>query len=133
LDTFYIDDPTLAFINSVYWDPVFIISKLTVFLVNIGMQSFTYAEYLLLAMAKVWAGKADLPNTTELWRRYDKVVKDRGGYRKKFQSLGPEGTKGSLVLAFSLFLKFDIFLMQLHCDFSKAGSMLMLLNMVGGR
>ena len=65
------------------------------------MQSFIYAEYLSLAMVKVWAGKADLPNTTELWRRYDKVVKDRDGYRKNFQFLGPERTKGSL-LAFSL-------------------------------
>jgi hypothetical protein len=48
-----------------YWDPLFIFPELTVYLVNYGMQSFTYAEYLSLAIAKVWAGKADLPSTTE--------------------------------------------------------------------
>lgn len=49
LDTFYIDDPTLGFIN-----------------INVGIPTFTYTEFLSLAMAKVWAGKADLPSTTEL-------------------------------------------------------------------
>ena len=44
-------------------------------------------------MAKVWAGKADLPCTAELWRRYDKVVKDRGGYGKHFQDLSFEEAK----------------------------------------
>jgi hypothetical protein len=39
----------------------------------------------------------------------------------------------NLVLAYPIFLKFDIFLPQLHCDFSRAGSTLMLSNMVGGR
>ena len=67
---------------------------LTVYLVNPGTQSFVYAEYLSLAMAKVWAGKADLPSTTELWRRYDKDVKDRGGYGKNFQFLSDERYKG---------------------------------------
>lgn len=67
---------------------------LTVYLVNSGPHYFTYAEYLSLAVAKVWAGKADLPCTTELWRRYDKVVKDRGGYGKKFQFLDTERMKG---------------------------------------
>ena len=69
-------------------------SEFTVYLVNTGMQTFTYSEYLSIAMAKVWSGKADLPSTTELWRRYDKVVKDRGGYGKQFQFLGAERTKG---------------------------------------
>jgi len=73
MDTFYIDDPTLGFIN-----------------INTGKYSFTYPEYLSLAMAKVWAGKADLPCTAELWRRYDKVVKDRDGYSKVFQFLDPD-------------------------------------------
>jgi len=79
LDTFYIDDPTLAFIN-----------------VNFGMQSFVYAEFLSLAIAKVWAGKADFPSTTELWRRYDEVVKDRGGYGKHFQYLGTDRTRDAV-------------------------------------
>jgi hypothetical protein len=68
------------------------------------MQLFTFAEYLSLAMAKVWAGKADLPSTTELWRRYDEAVKDRGGYGKHFQFLGTEGAKGKFrFLTFSFF------------------------------
>ena len=86
---------------------------LTVYLVNSGPHSFTYPEYLSLAMAKVWAGKADLPSTTELWRRYDKFVKDRGGYGKKFNFLDTtrmKGKLGSYVLTFLFFLNFDIFL-----------------------
>ena len=67
---------------------------LTVYLVNHLPYSFTYPEYFSLAMAKVWAGKADLPCTAELWRRYDKVVKDRGGYGKNFQMLDVNGGKG---------------------------------------
>jgi hypothetical protein len=63
------------------------------------------AEYLSLAMAKVWAGKADLPSTTELWRRYDKVVKDRGGYGKDFQYLDAELMKGTISFLHSLFLE----------------------------
>ena len=66
----------------------------TVCLVNIQPYPFIYPEYLSLAFAKVWAGKADLPCTTELWRRYDKVVKDRGGYGKNLQFLGFEELKG---------------------------------------
>ncbi|KAH9475713.1 Flavin-containing monooxygenase ustF2 [Psilocybe cubensis] len=53
LDVFYIPDPTLTFVNA-----------------NHGMQSFTYAEFTSLAVAKVWAGKADLPLTSELWRKF---------------------------------------------------------------
>ena len=68
---------------------------LIVYLVNYGSpQAFTYADFSSLAIAKVWAGKADLPNTIELWRRYDEVVKDRGGYGKYFQFLSTERTRG---------------------------------------
>jgi hypothetical protein len=66
---------------------------LIIYLVNPGPYSFIYPEYPSLAMVKVWAGKADLPSTTELWRRYDKDVKDRGGYGKHFQSRA-NGMKG---------------------------------------
>jgi hypothetical protein len=97
MDTFYIDDPTLAFVNSVYWvGTLYLFSPecLTIYLANSGTQFFTYSEYLSLAIAKVWAGKADLPSTSELWRRYDKLVKDRGGYGKHFQVLGAKQMKG---------------------------------------
>ena len=105
---------------------------LTLYLVNHVPYSFVYPEYLSLAMAKVWAGKADLPCTAELWRRYDKVVKDRGGYGKHFQDLSFEKAKSKFHFH-SLSIFFDILLPQLQCDFSKAGSTLMLSNMVGGR
>ena len=64
-----------------------------VYLVNNGVQVFVYTEFLALAIAKVWAGKADLPGTTELWRRYDETVKYRGGYGKQFQFFTPEEYK----------------------------------------
>ena len=77
---------------------------LTTYPVNLGIQSFVYAEFLSLAMAKVWGGKADLPNTAELWRRYDENVKDRGGYGKKFQLLDADRMKGKILLQLSSFL-----------------------------
>ena len=96
---------SIVCIETLYW-----FSRiLTIYLVNSGPYSFTYPEYLSLAMAKVWAGKADLPSTTELWRRYDKTVKDRGGYRKSFQFLGTKQMKGKKIRSHSSFLKFDIF------------------------
>ena len=81
---------------------------LTVNLVNPGSLSFTYPEYPSLAISKVWAGKADLPSTTELWRRYDKVVKDRGGYGKYFQFLSDEQFK-SKIFVFTSLVEIDIF------------------------
>ena len=81
----------------------------TVDLVNIGRYSFTYPEYPSLAIAKVWAGKADLPCTAELWRRYDKEVKDRGGYSKTFQLLDPERMNGRFSFNSIFRLKFDFF------------------------
>jgi len=79
MDTFYIDDPTLAFVN-----------------VNSGPYSFIYPEYVSLAIAKVWAGKADLPCTAEIWRRCEKVVEGRGGYGKDFQLLDAKGMKAAV-------------------------------------
>ncbi|TFK31089.1 hypothetical protein BDQ12DRAFT_694562 [Crucibulum laeve] len=79
LDSFYIEEPTLAFVN-----------------VNFGLQSFTYAEFVSLAVAKVWAGKADFPSTPELWKRYDEIVEERKGYGRHFQFLGAERTQNNL-------------------------------------
>ena len=39
--------------------------------VNDGKQVFVYTDFLALPIPKMWAEKADLPGTTELWRRYD--------------------------------------------------------------
>lgn len=58
------------------------------------MQSFTYAEYLSLALAKVWDRKAYLPSTQELWRLYEERLQDRGGYGRHFQFLGSVRTDG---------------------------------------
>ena len=67
----------------------------TLVLVNIGMQTFTYAEYQSLALAKVWTQTAFLPNEEELWRRQNERVARKGGYGKYFQFLGSEGTDGT--------------------------------------
>ena len=69
---------------------------LTVYLVINGVQVFVYTEFLALAIAKVWAGKADLPSTSELWRQYDETVKYRGGYGKQFQFFTPEKYEGEI-------------------------------------
>lgn len=58
------------------------------------MQSFTYAEYLAVALAKVWDDKAKLPSTRELWRLYQDRLDDYGGYSKHFQFLGSKRTDG---------------------------------------
>ncbi|KAF8953876.1 hypothetical protein BDZ97DRAFT_572300 [Flammula alnicola] len=79
LDAFYIPDPTLTFINA-----------------NFGMQSFTYSEFISLAIAKIWSGTADFPSTQELWRRYDKLHKERKGYGRHFQWLGAIKTHENL-------------------------------------
>ena len=61
------------------------------------MQSFTYAEFVALAAAKVWSGTAELPNTEALWAWYDKAVVDRLGYGRHFQYYGLERTQGTLL------------------------------------
>ena len=116
MDTFYIDDPTLAFINGVYWVLILVSKTLKiVHLVNAGRYLFTYPEYLSIAIAKVWAGKADLPCTAELWRRYDKDVKDRGGYSKHFQLLGADGRDGKFCFN-SLFLSINLTFIFRSCS-----------------
>jgi len=74
-EVFYIEEPTLCFMD-----------------MNTGMQSFTFAEYNSVAFSKVWSGKAFLPSTQEMWRMYDEHVKERGGYSRFFQYLGPVRT-----------------------------------------
>ncbi|KAJ6457517.1 hypothetical protein DFH09DRAFT_1349621 [Mycena vulgaris] len=78
-DFLYIEEPTIGFLN-----------------MNWGMQSFTYAEYLSLALAKVWSRTAVLPPTAELWRKYEARVKDRGGYGRHLQFLGAERTAANI-------------------------------------
>jgi hypothetical protein len=63
------------------------------------MQSFTYAEFVSLAIAKIWSGKADFPSTSELWRRYYELYVERKGYGRHFQFLGAVKTRGELLFA----------------------------------
>ncbi|KAJ6454571.1 hypothetical protein DFH09DRAFT_1235953 [Mycena vulgaris] len=51
--------------------------------VNWGLQSFTYSEYLSLALAKVWSRTA-------------RGIKDRGGYGRHLQFLGAERTAANI-------------------------------------
>ncbi|KAJ7916152.1 hypothetical protein B0H13DRAFT_2450673 [Mycena leptocephala] len=78
-DFVYIEEPTIGFLS-----------------MNWGMQSFTYSEYLSLALAKVWSKKAVLPGTAEMWRIYEQRVNDRGGYGRHFQFLGAERTAANI-------------------------------------
>nr|XP_019043773.1 hypothetical protein I302_08354 [Kwoniella bestiolae CBS 10118]OCF22703.1 hypothetical protein I302_08354 [Kwoniella bestiolae CBS 10118] len=73
LDTFYIDQPTLAFQGQ-----------------NVGIQTFIYGKYAGEAIARVWSGKADLPNRRAQWRHFWNTVEERGGLRKGFQWLNNE-------------------------------------------
>ncbi|KAF9269770.1 FAD/NAD(P)-binding domain-containing protein [Marasmius fiardii PR-910] len=73
LDMFYIEEPTIGFIN-----------------INAGMQSFVYGEYLAVSLASVWNNRAKLPTTKEMWRRYHKHLDEKGGYSKHFQFLGSQ-------------------------------------------
>ncbi|KDR66555.1 hypothetical protein GALMADRAFT_130751 [Galerina marginata CBS 339.88] len=74
LDIFYIEEPTLGFVN-----------------MNIGMQPFTYAEYTAVALSKVWSDKAKIPSTPDLWRWCEKK-REEYGYGKQYQYLGGGGT-----------------------------------------
>ncbi|KAI0788896.1 hypothetical protein C8Q75DRAFT_793645 [Abortiporus biennis] len=76
LDVFYIEEPTIGFIN-----------------VNVGMQSFTYSEFTSLALAKVWSNKAKIPSTPTLWRLHEERTKVQGGYGRYFQFLGAQRTR----------------------------------------
>ncbi|KAG6825285.1 hypothetical protein H0H92_004160 [Tricholoma furcatifolium] len=75
LDLFYIEEPTLGFID-----------------MNVGMQSFTYSEYLAVALSKVWSNTAHIPDTPGLWKLQRERVERLGGYGKHFQFLGAEKT-----------------------------------------
>ncbi|KAF7324910.1 Dimethylaniline monooxygenase [Mycena kentingensis (nom. inval.)] len=78
-DFISIDEPTIGFLS-----------------MNWGMQSFTYSEYLSLALAKVWSRRAVLPKTEELWRIYEQRIHDRGGYGRHLQFLGIERTSARI-------------------------------------
>ncbi|WWC66071.1 uncharacterized protein I303_108693 [Kwoniella dejecticola CBS 10117] len=73
LDTFYIDQPTLAFQGQ-----------------NVGIQTFVYGKYAGEAIARVWAGQAHLPSKKDQWRHFWRTVEERGGLKKGFQWLNNE-------------------------------------------
>lgn len=96
LDAFYIPDPTLLFINGEQLlDCVQPRSDNGRLSANFGMQSFTYAEFVSLAAAKVWSRTASLPDTSRMWDWYDKAVIDRLGFGRQFQFYGTERTQGT--------------------------------------
>ncbi|KAJ7621042.1 hypothetical protein FB45DRAFT_928193 [Roridomyces roridus] len=78
-DFLSIEEPTIGFLS-----------------MNWGMQSFTYAEYLSLALAKLWSGKAVLPGKATLWRLYERRVQERGGYGRQTQFLGNARTAANI-------------------------------------
>ncbi|KAF7313360.1 Dimethylaniline monooxygenase [Mycena chlorophos] len=64
-DLFYIDEPTLAFINQ-----------------GLNVVTFTWGENLAIALARVWTGTARLPSRETMWAKYREWVKEQGGYGK---------------------------------------------------
>ncbi|OCF42673.1 hypothetical protein I317_03532 [Kwoniella heveanensis CBS 569] len=68
LDTFYIDQPTIAFQGQ-----------------NVGIQTFVYGKYAGEAIARVWDGKARLPNRASMWGHFWNEVELRGGLKKGYQ------------------------------------------------
>ncbi|KAG9309498.1 hypothetical protein JVU11DRAFT_10469 [Chiua virens] len=71
LDQFYIQDPTLAFLNLAQ-----------------GLQTFPVADYTSLALAKVWTNTAKLPNGQIMRKASENSVRLRGGYGARFAWLG---------------------------------------------
>ncbi|KAJ4480860.1 hypothetical protein J3R30DRAFT_3461923 [Lentinula aciculospora] len=72
LDLFYIEEPTIGFIN-----------------MNLGIESFMYSEFAASAIAKVWRGEAKLPSSTKMWELHWQRVRDAGGtYGGQFMYLG---------------------------------------------
>ncbi|KAJ3773442.1 FAD/NAD(P)-binding domain-containing protein [Lentinula raphanica] len=72
LDLFYIEEPTIGFIN-----------------MNLGIESFMYSEFAASAIAKVWKGEAKLPSTKEMWDMHWRRVAEAGGaYGGQFMYLG---------------------------------------------
>ena len=63
-----------------------------------GLQAFVFSEYIALSLAKVWAGRAKIPEASQLWRVHNQTVRERGGYGKKFMFLGLANAKGESVL-----------------------------------
>ncbi|KAJ7432128.1 hypothetical protein B0H11DRAFT_2261045 [Mycena galericulata] len=62
----YIEEPTLAFMN-----------------MNLGTVTWTYGEYLAVAITKIWSATARLPSQAEMWRLYRADVAARGGYGRR--------------------------------------------------
>ncbi|KAJ3887054.1 FAD/NAD(P)-binding domain-containing protein [Lentinula edodes] len=71
LDIFYIEEPTIGFIN-----------------MNTGIETFLYSEFTSAALSKVWAGQAKLPSSDFMWaRHWERVGK---GYGRTFMAYGVE-------------------------------------------
>ncbi|WVF68325.1 hypothetical protein IAT40_003090 [Kwoniella sp. CBS 6097] len=70
LDTFYIDQPTIAFQGQ-----------------NLNTQLFFYSKYTAEAISRVWARQAYLPSHRAMWDSFWLQVKDRGGLGRELQWL----------------------------------------------
>ena len=64
--------------------------------VPLAAHTISSLEYTTLAMAKVWTGKAKLPNSRTMLALHEKTVEERGGYGKYVLFFGPERAAGKL-------------------------------------
>ncbi|KAE9385563.1 hypothetical protein BT96DRAFT_1026551 [Gymnopus androsaceus JB14] len=73
LDLFYIEEPTIGFIN-----------------MNVGIDTFLFSEFAASAISKVWGGEAKLPSTEQMWDTHWQRLRDAGGaYSRQFMLYGP--------------------------------------------
>ncbi|KAF9525710.1 FAD/NAD(P)-binding domain-containing protein [Crepidotus variabilis] len=75
LDIFYIEEPTIGFVN-----------------MNIGPQPFAYSEYVAVALSKVWSNKAKIPSVSELWQWNTKQREERQGFGRHYLYMGVDQT-----------------------------------------
>ncbi|KAF9078556.1 FAD/NAD(P)-binding domain-containing protein [Rhodocollybia butyracea] len=74
MDLFYIEEPTLGFINF-----------------NLNVDAFLYSEFAAVVIGKVWAGEAKLPSAQHMWNLHWQRLKDAGGkYGRNLVTLNME-------------------------------------------
>ena len=59
-----------------------------------GALFYKYAEYVAVALSKVWGNQAKIPPTPQLWKWLEERVVKYGGYNKYLRNLGIIFTDG---------------------------------------
>lgn len=98
LDLFYIEEPTVAFMNSEHWCPICSHQFHTLKIVNLGIETFMFSEFSAAAISKVWAGEAKLPPVKQMWDLHWQRLIDAGGmFGRQFMYLGNKKGEGEFM------------------------------------